>query len=104
MKKMFLNVKKHPLATFFFSIYLLCWLYLSFVAYYDYAHHGDGETIGLSLYYAFFVVLLPYLITTLLFTGFSKAKRKFYGVLCLLVAAPIAVILLWIFILSEIYS
>ncbi|MGY4535943.1 hypothetical protein ACVW0P_000337 [Mucilaginibacter sp. UYNi724] len=87
------SFKEHPVAIILCGIYFLLWCWIGYVAYYDFINQGDGETIGLTLYYFLFVVILPYLLITSGFALFSKNSKIFYWNMVgfILVFIPIAV-------------
>ena len=72
------TIKEHPIAIAFCGIYLLFWCWIAYIAYNYFIHSGGGETIGMSLYYFFFVVFLPYLLITSLMALFSTKSKTFY--------------------------
>ncbi|MCO5937260.1 hypothetical protein NAF17_17065 [Mucilaginibacter sp. RB4R14] len=77
------------------GIYTILWCWMGQIAYYDFTHHGDGETIGLSLYYFAFIVILPYFLTTVAFAVFSTKLKKFYWNMVgfILVFIPVAALI-----------
>ncbi|MET3978478.1 hypothetical protein ABIB62_001047 [Mucilaginibacter sp. UYP25] len=94
-KTILASFKEHPIAIIFCCIYFLLWCWIAYVTYYDLTHHGDGETIGLTLYYFLFVVILPYLLITSGFALISKNSKIFYWNMVgfILVFIPIAALI-----------
>jgi len=89
-----LQLKQHPIALSFLGIYFLCWIYLGFIALNEFTHYGDGETIGMCLYFFFPFICLPYFILTGLKAMNSKHESSFYWRLVWLILVPLPIAVL----------
>jgi hypothetical protein len=97
------TLKEHPVAVSIFALYVLIWVWLSYLGYYDYTHYSDGETTGMSIFGAVMVLFIPYAGIVHLLGSLSRQHQSFYKRLAWLSAIPIPLILLWVLILNAIY-
>jgi hypothetical protein len=97
------SLKEHPVAVSMFALYVLVWLWLFYVGYYDYSHYGDGETTGMSIFGAIIVLFIPYAGIMYLLGCLLKQHQSFYKRMALLSAIPIPLILLWVLVLNALY-
>lgn len=93
--------KQRPIATGIFVVYAVFWLWLAYIAFYDYTNYGNGEAFRMSLYYAMWLFTL-YFLVCLLLAAFSKMHAKFYEQLSIYVMAPIVTTFV-IFILTDLF-
>jgi len=96
------QIKTHHIATSIFIIYIIVWLWLFYVAYYDFTHYGDGETIGMSVFGATLLLFIPYFAINVLLSKVYKLSQFYYH-LALLSIIPIPLILIWVGILQYIF-
>jgi len=86
-----MTLKKHPIASLLYTLYLLLWCWLAYIGYNDLTHHGDGESIGTSLYYFCLFVFLPYFIINFLLSLFSRTGKEYYATMNWLILGMIPV-------------
>lgn len=99
MRNVALGIKDHPIASFLFFVYIACWLFLCFVTYHEFSHHGEGEEIGITLYYAIPFLFGPYVIINFVIAYFAKESRSFFVLLGLLVIGSLGLLILFIIML-----
>ncbi len=88
-------IRQHPAWLIITCFYTLCWLWLLYIGYHDYTNHGDGETIGMSLFGALVFLFAPYFLITLVLAFAAKSNKTFYGGLCCYSIMPVAINLIW---------
>ena len=101
MRNVAIGIKKHPITSFLFFVYIVCWLFLCYATYHEFSHQGEGESIGIILYYTIPFLFGPYVIINLVTAYFSEESRPFFTLLGLLVICSLGLLVLFIIILSN---
>ena len=86
-------IRQHKTATIIYIIYILLWIWLSFIAYNDFNNFGHGETIGMNLFFFSLLFFGPYFFGVLWFI-FTSKDRGFYLKLILFMLVPVVIFII----------
>lgn len=89
------TLKQHPIAWSIYAMYLFCWLWIGYNAYFNFGNFADGQALGIMLFLFIMCGFLPYLVVTFLISEMSgEDTRPFYLLLVRLVLGSFPVVLI----------
>jgi hypothetical protein len=87
------QIKKHPIASVVYIIYLLFWFWMCYFTYSGLTT-GDDDILSTVLFYTYLFACVPYLIVNLLLAWYYKTKSEFYKEMAMLIVIPMGLVIL----------